>query len=63
MDLTLFQTNYIIFGTLFFLIFYSVYFIQFYKGSSMIWDIVFTTISFIFIIGISTIVANLSLDF
>jgi hypothetical protein len=63
MDLTLYQKNYIIFGSLFFIIIYSVYLIYIKGSPSLIWDIGFTGLSFLLIVSISMIVSNLSLDF
>ena len=63
MDLTLYQKNYIIFGTLFFIIIYSIYLVYIKKSTSLIWDITFTGLSFLLIISLGIIVSNLSLDF
>lgn len=63
MDLTLYQKNYIIFGSMFFTILYSVYLLYIKKSESILWDIFFTGISFLLILSSSIVIANLSLNF
>ena len=63
MELTLYQKNFIIFSSMFFLILYSIYLIYIKGSPHMIWDIGFTGLSFFLIISLGIIVPNLSLDF
>ena len=63
MDLTLYHKNFIIFGSMFFIILYSVYLIYIKGSPSIIWDIGVTGLSFFLIVSLGIIVPNLSLDF
>ena len=64
MDLTIYQHNQVIFGSMLFIVFYSFYSAYYSTGEhSITWDILLTSISFFLILFVSIVVANLSLDF
>ena len=61
MYLTIYQHNYIIGGSIFFIIIYYIYKRLTFQTPTNLWDVLYTTFAFFLILFLSAYIANLAL--